>query len=155
MPAVPVAKLLASERDSSAPFCGHRLEWAAFLAQTFVTELCPCAACGGRLRIIAAVTDPASSSPNSESPEPPATFRFVRRHKKRIKPPTAGIQPSTPNNSVGQSIWSSVSCGTLPCASNAAWSRSPSQAMAREESSTAGCCINACRGFVLPVPQAA
>ena len=60
VPAVPVAELLAAERDSSGPFCGHRLRWAALLAQMFATELSPCAACGGRLRIIAAVTDPAS-----------------------------------------------------------------------------------------------
>ena len=38
----------------------RRLGWAALLARVFSAELSPCAACGGRLRILAALTDPAS-----------------------------------------------------------------------------------------------
>ena len=40
--------------------CGHRLGWAALLARVFAPDLSVCPACGGRLRIIAALTDPAS-----------------------------------------------------------------------------------------------
>ncbi len=43
-----------------APCCGHRLGWAALLARMFSADISPCAAGGGRLRILAAGTDPAS-----------------------------------------------------------------------------------------------
>ena len=48
-----------ADRDSSAPPCGHRLGWAALLARVFAADLSGCRACGGRLRIVAALTDPA------------------------------------------------------------------------------------------------
>ena len=59
VPAKPVAEPSA-DRVSSAPPCGHRLGWAALLARVFGADLSECAACGGRLRIIAALTDPTS-----------------------------------------------------------------------------------------------
>ncbi len=59
-PAQPLAESPAANRASSAPPCGHRLGWAALLARVFATDLSACPAGGGRLRIIAALTDPAS-----------------------------------------------------------------------------------------------
>lgn len=47
-------------RWSSASSWTHRLDWAALLARVFSGDLSECAACGGRLKIIAALTDPAS-----------------------------------------------------------------------------------------------
>ena len=59
VPAKPVAEP-AADCDASAPSCGHRLGWAALLARVFGVDLSECAACGGGLRIIAALTDPTS-----------------------------------------------------------------------------------------------
>ena len=50
----------AADRDSSAPPCAHRLGWAALLARVFAAEFSGCPACGGGLRIVAVLTDPAS-----------------------------------------------------------------------------------------------
>ena len=60
MPAQPVAEPSAADGDTSAPSCAHRLGWAALLARVLGADLSQCAACGGRLRIIAALTDPTS-----------------------------------------------------------------------------------------------
>ena len=60
VPAKPVAEPAAADGDASAASCGHRLRWATLLARVFSSDLSECAACGGRLRIIAALTDPAS-----------------------------------------------------------------------------------------------
>ena len=60
VPAQPVEASAAATRESSAPSCAHRLGWAALLARVFSADLSECAACGGRLKIIAALTDPAS-----------------------------------------------------------------------------------------------
>ena len=59
VPAKPVEASAAAIRDSSAPSWAHRLGWAALLARVFSAELSECAACGGRLKIIASLTDPA------------------------------------------------------------------------------------------------
>ena len=59
MPAKPVAEPSA-DHVSSAPPCAHRLGWAALLARVLGADLSQCAAGGGRLRIIAALTDPTS-----------------------------------------------------------------------------------------------
>ncbi len=56
----PVAEPAAADGSASATSCGHRLGWAALLARVFGADLSECAACGGRLRIIAALTDPTS-----------------------------------------------------------------------------------------------
>ena len=48
----------AADRDSSAPPCAHRLRWATLLARVFSSDLSACANCGGRLLIVAALTDP-------------------------------------------------------------------------------------------------
>ena len=42
------------------PFRPHRLTWAALLARVFAFDITVCPACGGRLRRIAALNDPAS-----------------------------------------------------------------------------------------------
>ena len=55
VPAKPVAEPSAAACDASAPSCGHRLRWATLLARVFSSDLSECAACGGRLRIIAAL----------------------------------------------------------------------------------------------------
>ena len=60
VPAQPVAEPAAADGDASAASCGHRRRWATLLARVFSSDLSACAACGGRLRIIAALTDPAS-----------------------------------------------------------------------------------------------
>ncbi len=60
VPAKPVAEPAAADCDASAPSSGHRLRWATLLPRVFSSDISQCAACGGRLRIIAAQTDPAS-----------------------------------------------------------------------------------------------
>ena len=60
VPAKPVAEPSVADGSASAASCGHRLRWATLLARVFSSDLSECAACGGRLRIIAALTDPAS-----------------------------------------------------------------------------------------------
>ena len=60
MPAKPVAEPSAADGDASAAPCSHRLRWATLLARVFSSDLSECAACGGRLRIVAALTDPTS-----------------------------------------------------------------------------------------------
>ena len=60
VPTQPVAESTAADRASSAPPCGHRLRWATLLARVFSTDRSACPAGGGRLRIIAALTDPDS-----------------------------------------------------------------------------------------------
>jgi hypothetical protein len=57
------------EKTASAPASGaedelpatrsYRLAWASLLARIFSIDACQCE-CGGRMRIVAAVTDPAS-----------------------------------------------------------------------------------------------
>ena len=59
VPAQPGAEPAADGSASAAP-CGHRLRWATLLARVFSSDLSQCAACGGRLRIAAALTDPSS-----------------------------------------------------------------------------------------------
>ena len=49
-----------SDRESSAAACAHRPRWATLLARVFSSDISECTACGGRLRINAALTDPAS-----------------------------------------------------------------------------------------------
>ena len=66
VPAQPVAEPSAADGDASVASCGHRLRWATLLARVFSSDLSECAACGGRLRIIAALTDPASIRPYLE-----------------------------------------------------------------------------------------
>ena len=60
VPAQPGAEPSAADASASAAACGHRLRWATLLARVFSADISECAACGGRLRIIAARTDPAS-----------------------------------------------------------------------------------------------
>ena len=60
VPAQPGAEPSAADGSASAASCGHRLRWATLLARVFSSDLSECAACGGGLRIIAALTDPAS-----------------------------------------------------------------------------------------------
>ena len=66
VPAQPVAEPSAADGAASAASCGYRLRWATLLARVFSSDLSECAACGGRLRVIAALTDPASIRPYLE-----------------------------------------------------------------------------------------
>ena len=56
VPKKPDAEELKKTRGSSK----NRLLWAALLARTFGLNMEICAHCGGRMRVIAAITDPAS-----------------------------------------------------------------------------------------------
>ena len=60
VPAKPFAEPSAEDGDTSAPSCSHRLPWATLNARVFSSDLSECAACGGRLRVVAALTDPTS-----------------------------------------------------------------------------------------------
>jgi len=61
VPAPPSPTGSPAAGDSLAPpLCPHRLTWAALLARVFALDVTVCPACGGRLRLIAARTDPAS-----------------------------------------------------------------------------------------------
>ncbi len=60
VPAKPVAEPSAADCDASAPSGGHRRRWATLPARVFSSDISECAAGGGRRRIIAARTDPAS-----------------------------------------------------------------------------------------------
>ena len=82
MPAKPVAESTAADRTSSAPTCSHRLRWATLLARVLGADLSACPACGGHLRIIAALTDPASIRTYPEGVRLPA-----------VPPPRAPPQP--------------------------------------------------------------
>ncbi len=80
--AKPVEESTAADRDSSAPPGGHRLRWATLLARVFSSDISECAACSGRLRIVAALTDPASIRTYPEGVGLPA-----------VPPPRAPPQP--------------------------------------------------------------
>ena len=72
VPAKPVEESTAADRASSAPPCAHRLRWATLLARVFSSDLSACAACGGRLRIVAALTDPDLSGGGRAAGDAPA-----------------------------------------------------------------------------------
>jgi hypothetical protein len=57
VPKKPDAEKLREERGSSR----NRLLWAALLARVFAIDVTKCPACGGRLRLVAAITDTASA----------------------------------------------------------------------------------------------
>ena len=83
VPAKPVAEPSAADGAASAAPCSHRLRWATLLARVFSSDLSECAACGGRLRIIAALTDPALIRTYLEGvglpamPPPEPLFKFA------------------------------------------------------------------------------
>ena len=54
------AKKDAEELEKQRGKSKNRLLWAALLARTFRLEMTKCGVCGGRLRVVAAVTDPVS-----------------------------------------------------------------------------------------------
>ena len=57
-PPVPAA---STEASAPIPFTHpHRLSWAVLLARVFALDVTICPACGGRLHLTAALTDPAS-----------------------------------------------------------------------------------------------
>ena len=61
VPAPPSPTVSLAPGDSPAPpLCPHRLPWAALLARVFALDVTVCPDCGGRLRLIAALTDPVS-----------------------------------------------------------------------------------------------
>ena len=58
---MPTPTVSSAPGDSPAPpLRPHRLGWAALLARVFALDVTVCPACGGRLRLIAALTDPVS-----------------------------------------------------------------------------------------------
>jgi len=50
----------AAEASLVPPLRTHRLSWATLLARVFAFDVTVCPACGGRLRLVAALTDPDS-----------------------------------------------------------------------------------------------
>ena len=49
-----------AQSDSTHQPCPHRLSWCQFLARVFSIDVTECPDCGGQMKIIAALTDPAS-----------------------------------------------------------------------------------------------
>ena len=97
----------AADGAASAASCGHRLRWATLLARVFSSDLSECAACGGRLRIIAALTDPASIRPYLEGVGLP-----VRPPPRAPPEPLSSWPPDLPFRPVA------VAGGTAGCAFN-------------------------------------
>jgi hypothetical protein len=48
------------QSESTHQPCPHRLSWCQLLARVFAIDVTECPDCGGRMRIVAALTDPAS-----------------------------------------------------------------------------------------------
>ena len=46
--------------ESDSPPCPHRLSWCQLLARVFSVDVTECPDCGGRMKIVAALTDPTS-----------------------------------------------------------------------------------------------
>jgi len=71
-----------------APPRRHRVEWARLLARVFQVDVTTCDACGGHMKVIAALTDPSAirKSPRPFLPPISATSNSTRRHKKRPGP---------------------------------------------------------------------
>ena len=59
VPAKPGA-VPSADGDASAAPCSRRLQWATPLARVFSSAHSECAACGGGMRMVAALTDPTS-----------------------------------------------------------------------------------------------
>ena len=49
-----------SQTDTTPAKRAHRLAWARLLARVFLVDATVCPACGGTMKIVAALTDPAS-----------------------------------------------------------------------------------------------
>ena len=50
----------AVQSESDRQPCPHRLSWCQLLARVFSIDVTECPDCGGQMRIVAALTDPAS-----------------------------------------------------------------------------------------------
>ena len=86
VPTKPVEEPPAAEGNSSAP--PAVIGWAALFARRFSVDISLCAACGGRLRTIAALTDPASILRYLDSVGlPPRVLRGPRRSRRSSAPP--------------------------------------------------------------------
>ena len=48
------------QSESTHQPCSHRLSWCQLLARVFAIDVTECPDCGGQMKIIAALTDPAS-----------------------------------------------------------------------------------------------
>ncbi|MCY3787552.1 MAG: transposase [Gemmatimonadetes bacterium] len=90
LPAQPAAEPLAADGSVSTSSCGHRLRWATLLARVFSSDLSECAACGGRLRIVAALTDSASIRTYLEGVGMPALAPGLAPAKAPPEPPSRG-----------------------------------------------------------------
>ena len=49
-----------AQSESSRQPCPHRLSWCQLLARVFSIDVTECPDCGGQMKIVAALTDPAS-----------------------------------------------------------------------------------------------
>ena len=73
----------------------HRLTWAALLARVFALDVTVCPACGGRLRLIAALTEPESirrylqgvDLPTEHTPAEKRAIRHLHRLTRSPKRP--------------------------------------------------------------------
>ncbi len=96
VPATPVEESTAADRESSAVSYFHRLGWAALLTRGFAADPSECAACGGRLRIIAALTDPSSIRTYLEGVGLPAMpRRGPRLSRSSSLPPDLPFRPAS------------------------------------------------------------
>ena len=85
--------------------CGHRLRWTTLLAWVFSSDISECTACGGRLRIIAALTDPASirtyleglGLPAMPPPRAPAATTVRVRRLTYLLDPAPGVRWGVPS----------------------------------------------------------
>ena len=46
--------------EKTSTSCKYRLSWASLLSRIFQIEIETCSLCGGKMKVVAAVTDPAS-----------------------------------------------------------------------------------------------
>ena len=116
VPAPPSPTVSSTPGGSPAPaFRPHRLTWAALLARVFALDVTVCPACGGRLRLIAALTDPVS----------------VRRYLQGVDLPTEP-PPLLPHRASPQQAWDFAALlntqryiARRPCSSDGVAPRSP------------------------------
>ncbi len=81
--------------------CAHRLRWATLLARVFSSDLSACATCGGRLRIVAALTDPDLSgggrAAGGAPAEGPAAAAVRVRRLTCLLDPAPGVRRGVPS----------------------------------------------------------
>ena len=91
------APAVSTAPDASAPsIYPHRFTWAALLARVFAVDVTVCPACGGPLRLIAVLSDPASDCPASRPRRPSGTLPLNPRRDTSLPtgPPDWPAYPS-------------------------------------------------------------